>query len=812
MNHDRLLLAALAVLSAAGTAQQVALMQVLGWMHWHHFAYLIVAVALLGYGIAGTVLTLARDRLVARQRAWLPWLGILTAVTIPLGIHLAQGEAFAVDLPLVFLDPARNAWRLGALCLLLLPPFFCSGLAAGLILVTHAGQAGRYYAASLGGSGVGGLLGLGLVANLTPPLLPAATASIAFIAAVCFLFGAGQRGPELRPPAPTTGARPSGILLLGTGAAALFLSATWIWPTDLQPSQFKPLRRTLDLPGATIVAAAPSVHGWIQIVDAPALRPAPAISFDYPGEIPLQRAVFVNGVGYGSLLDATAARAPTWLDYTTDAAVFVPTTPRSVLLLENGPGGWAALAAAKRSTRITVVEPNHALVALLTNTASPLAPEWKLPGVAVITASGRAHLQQTREKFDVIRFPTVGALGGSAGLTSTSEQFLLTREAFTAAWEHLEPQGIIAVTAWMDFPERNALRLLATLVETAVDAGVTPRAHLAGIRGWATVTYLLRRTPWSASEVAALRAFNEAHSFDSLLLPDLKPEEREQYHAWQNPGFFDHVDQLVDGPRDSVYRGYPFLLHPTQDDRPYFSQFFRWTSPRRIVEAFGARTLPFFELGSLTVALTLIILSILAVLGIVIPLIRLRWRAPGKAAVLLYFGGLGAGFMFVEIGLILSAHAWLGSPVLATAVVLTSLLLASGLGSLRSERRSARIRTQQRPVAVIAAGIVGVALIMLVLGATVRTWPVAAQLVVLVGLVGPLGAAMGTAFPLGIRRLETIAPSHVPWAWAVNGCISVATPAAAMLLAMTAGFTALFFAAAAAYGIALVGATLAGRT
>ena len=88
-------------------------------------------------------------------------------------------------------------------------------------------------------------------------------------------------------------------------------------------------------------------------------------------------------------------------------------------------------------------------------------------------------------------------------------------------------------------------------------------------------------------------------------------------------------------------------------------------------------------------------------------------------------------------------------------------------------------------------------------------WPLPAQLALLIAIVGPLGFAMGMAFPLGLRRLETIAPDHVPWAWAINGCISVATPAAAMLLAMSAGFSALFYAGAGAYLVALLGAALA---
>ena len=803
MKSDGLLLTALSLLSAAVTAQQVALMQVLGWMHWHHFAYMIVAIALLGFGMAGTVLSLARERLLACEPIALRWLFLLTAAAIPLGVHLAQLDSFAVDLPLVFFDPAENAWRLAGLCLLLLPPFFFGGLATGLILTAHVSRAGRYYSASLVGAGLGGLLGLTLVAHISPPRLPAATATVAFLATLCLLLDRSAAQPQARK-------RASRAIAAVVCLIAVYLSAMWLWPVQLKPSQFKPLSRSLDLPGAKIIASSPSVHGWIQIVDAPALRPAPAVSFAFAGEVPPHPAIFINGLGYGSLLNAEATRNPHWLDFTTDAVAFVPpTAPGRVLLLENGPGGWAALAVARSATRVTVAEANQELVELLTNDEPPLAPEWRLPGVRLATSSGRDFLQRTTESFDVIRFPSVGELGGSAGLVSTSEQFLLTQEAFFEAWRHLTSDGVIAVTAWMDFPERNTLRLLATLVETAATAGVAAREHLVAVRGWATVTFLLRRSAWSTEDTVALRAFCDERSFDPLLLPQLQGDERDNYHVWQNPRFFDLVDRIVDGPRDTTFSEHPFLLRPTTDDQPYFSQFLRWNAWDQMSATFGARTMPFFELGSLTVALTFLILTLLGMGGIILPLAGLGWRTPGKTRVFLYFGGLGAGFMFVEIGLMLSAHAWLGSPVVAASVVLTALLIASGIGSLWSERWTAGAREQQRALLVIAVGIAVVAVLLSALAPVARTWSVGAQLALLLCLVAPLGTAMGIAFPLGLRRLEWSAPAQIPWAWAINGCVSVATPAAAMLLAMSAGFTALFIAAGSAYGIAWLSVALA---
>jgi hypothetical protein len=701
-----------------------------------------------------------------------------------------------------------------ALCLLLLPPFFCGGLATGLILTVHVHHAGRYYASSLVGSGLGGLLGLACVAQIDPPRLPSTTAAIGLAGTLCLLRSrnSGRHKSNHESIESVASSRvPSWTIAIIACITGVYLATLWFSPMELRPSQFKPLSRTLELPDAEIRADAPSVHGWIQIVNAPALRPSPAVSFAFEGEIPPHPAVFINGLGYGSLPTPESISQMPWLDFTTDAAVFAPLKPHKVLLLENGPGGWSTLASLRGAERVTVTEPNHALVDLLTQGDRPLAPEWRLPSVHLVTASGRAFLRRSSETFDVIRFPSVGELGGGAGLSSTSEQFLLTREAFSDAWVRLSPTGIIAVTAWMDFPERNSLRLLATLVETAESVGVPARSHLAAIRGWATVTFLLRRNAWSTADVSALRKFAEDRGFDPLLLPDLRADERERYHAWQNPDFFPVVDHIVDGPRDAVYREHPFSLRPTTDDRPYFSQFFRWSARDQIVTAFGARTMPFFELGSLTVALTFLALSVLAVSGIVLPLTRLGWRTSGKTNVLFYFGGLGSGYMFVEVGLLLSAHAWLGSPVFAAAAVLTVLLAASGIGSVWSERWNAGPAEQKRTLLLIITGIIGLALLFFMLGPVARTWPLLIQLTLLICLIAPVGIVMGMAFPLGLRRIETVNSTQVPWAWAINGCISVATPAAAMLLAMSAGFSALFGAAAIAYGVALAAVVLAAR-
>ena len=92
---------------------------------------------------------------------------------------------------------------------------------------------------------------------------------------------------------------------------------------------------------------------------------------------------------------------------------------------------------------------------------------------------------------------------------------------------------------------------------------------------------------------------------------------------------------------------------------------------------------------------------------------------------LLYFSGLGAGYMFAEIGLMLRAHALLGHPVLAAGVVLTGLLVASGVGSLCSDRIPATTPAQRRVTASVVAGLLAVSAVLTLLTPHARAWPAA---------------------------------------------------------------------------------------
>jgi hypothetical protein len=157
-----------------------------------------------------------------------------------------------------------------------------------------------------------------------------------------------------------------------------------------------------------------------------------------------------------------------------------------------------------------------------------------------------------------------------------------------------------------------------------------------------------------------------------------------------------------------------------------------------------------------------------------------------------YFLLIGLAFLFIEIAFIQRFSLFLGHPLTAIAVTLAGFLVSAGLGSGVSKSAAARWPQSAVVLAVavvVAIGAAYVALLPYLFGGLMG-WPLAAKCVVAVGLIAPLGFAMGLPFPLGLSRVAESTPALLPWAWGINGCASVVAAVMASLLAMHIGFTA----------------------
>jgi hypothetical protein len=197
---------------------------------------------------------------------------------------------------------------------------------------------------------------------------------------------------------------------------------------------------------------------------------------------------------------------------------------------------------------------------------------------------------------------------------------------------------------------------------------------------------------------------------------------------------------------------------------------------------------------------------VFALLVLLLPLAvpgRLRLPAIGLVRPIIYFPALGLGFLFIEIYLIEQATLWLNDRTSGFALVLTGMLVFSGLGSMAADRLAAVPRRAIVLACVIIVTWCGAALAWLqpaILATLDLPWLARAALTLTV--LAPVSLALGLPFPLGLSR--TGSGGFLPWAWGLNGAFSVVATPLANLIARESGFSRVLLCAAILYGIALL--------
>ncbi len=165
------LLTAVAILSLSLVCYQLQLVYFLSIVQWHHFAYMVISIALLGFGASGTLITLYRDWLLKRMGFLVPFLMILTGLLIPLTLRFSLIEGIRFDSYLLFVD-TRQFLQLFLTYFLFFLPFFTGSLAIGITFVKKVSDIGVYYFSDLVGAGLGGILAIVFFWEFTPQQTP----------------------------------------------------------------------------------------------------------------------------------------------------------------------------------------------------------------------------------------------------------------------------------------------------------------------------------------------------------------------------------------------------------------------------------------------------------------------------------------------------------------------------------------------------------------------------------------------------------------------------------------------------------------
>ena len=797
---------ALALVSASILAYEVLLIRLFSIVQWHHFTYMVISIALLGFGASGTFLALARGWLLPRFAAAFSASAALFGLTAFLGY--VAGQALPFNAPALLWEPRQLLFLL-ALYLIFLTPFFFGATCIGLSFLRYAERIGQIYAVNLIGSAAGSIGVVALLFIVDPvPALKLITCLALAGALLAVPRIEGRRAQAL-----------AGALCLSVLAALFALPPAW---TALHPSPYKALPRALEVPGARVVGTQSNPLGYLSVVESREvpLRHAPGLSLNNTQSPPPQLGVFTDADSLSVITAFDGRLAPlAYLDFTTSALPYHLLAAPSVLVVGAGGGSSVLQALYHRAAAVDTLEVNPDLLRLVREQHRDFAGAlYDRPEVRVHAQEARSFLARSGRHWDLIQISLLEGAGSAGGAGSLGESYLFTVEAFQAYLRRLKPDGLVAITGWAKLPPRGSLKLFATALQALRrEAAADPARRLALIRGWSTTTLLIKNGVFQASDARQIRAFADARSFDLAFLDGLEASEVNRFNRTTQPFLYEGTLALAGEDAASFAARYKFDIDPAHDERPYFFDFFKWRSLPEFLQR-AARGAGFLEWGYPILAATLIQAVPLSLILILLPL--WLWRrqgtgGTGKTRSFVYFTALGLGFLFIEIAFIQRFILFLGNPLYAAAVVIAGFLLFAGLGSactarLRDEAPDGTAlppRPRRRSAVAIAAGVVaGLALLYLFVlpplfeRLIILTEP--ARIAVSLALVAPLAFFMGMPFPLGLSRLSDASPRLVPWAWGVNGCASVLGAVLAQVLAVHFGFTTVILAAALAYLVA----------
>jgi hypothetical protein len=788
-----------AVLSAATMILETSLTRFFAVTQFYHFAFLVISLALLGFGFSGTLLSvLPQLRKISFSRM-LFLLGLSFTVSVGLAYFVINFLPF--DSYSIAWD--RKQYFLFAFYYLVLTiPFTISGLAVGSALSQRDHQSHIYYASNLLGSGVGALIG--------PVILGLAGVPGAII--VSIIFGLIVSLVSLRK-----------VFFLGSkhkwcfGALLPFLAGNILVfialvvlnsrsnaPLGMTISPYKGLAQALRYPNSETIFSRWDAVARIDLIVNSGIHQMPGLSYLYDGLIPEQ---------VGVSLDANALQAFTLIHPDKfDAAAFLPESiafdinPKAEVLVLNPGGGLGVLQALTGRAKSVKSVVNNDLVPQSILSTYPTLNYYSYPEVQKIIQSERVFLHSGDETFDIVFLPlTDPYLPISSGAYTLNEDYSLTVDAFEAIISKLKPAGIFVFTRWIQTPPSESLRSIALVVEALDNKNISKAADsIVVFRGIQTVTIMVSPDGWPPDRLEAIRNFTQDKKFDLVWLPDIQDHEVNRYNRLPQPHYFLAVQELLTTQdRERFYSNYPYDIKPPIDDHPYFFHYFTWKQAPKVWASLGHTWQPFGGSGYFVLIALLALIILLSIGLILFPSIWLFRKHTISTIcsrqIVIYFSLLGIAFMFIEIPLIQRCILLFGHPTYAFTIVVAVLLCFSGFGSYLSKNK---IFARGWGFLLLIFFSIFVLLFIFQFLDFLLSLPLWMRVTFSIIGLAPLGLLMGLPFPLGISLMEEKAQAWIPMAWAINGCVSVIASVLAAIMSLSYGITMVQLLGVAAYACA----------
>jgi hypothetical protein len=766
-------------MSFASLLLELSLTRLFSVILFYHFAFLAISIALLGLG-AGGVFAYLRKTWLARwsTRALGARIGLLNAAAIV--VVLEADLHFSVALNIT----AANLLRLTAIYIVSAVPFFLTGLFLSVAFARRAGSIAHLYAGDLAGASLACLAVVPLLNHVGGPstilMAAAAMAASAVIWADC--KPARAMGISLAIVLATLGVlNSSGRMIDIIYAKGMRRDASWVLF-----SRWNAISRVEvdDQGGAKVIVIDADASTYIMNDDPQHVRP--------------------------DIQQRLRSSAPSI------ANVLRPRGSYAII----GPGGGVDVlrALAAGSPSVTGIEINPIIVNNIMDGrfAEYSYHLYQRPDVHMHVSDGRSWIRSSRDRYDVLQMTLVDTWASTAaGAFALTENNLYTTEAFQEYFDHLKPNGFLAITRWEFQHPREALRVVSVAMEALRRSGVAGSLedHFIVVSegpldvDGRPVTVLASKSGFYPQEEQAIAAHLARYPGLTLLYsPSLANG------GTVAPGGQPFIDLIRSGDPWQFARAYQYDVSPVTDNSPFF--FFN-LKPAQIWSTRSVHGIDWKVNVGVVILGAVLAISILAVLAfLVLPLaFHEKARSLGPAP-LLYFIAIGLGYILVEIAFIQRFVLFLGHPVYALTVVVFLMLLSSGVGSFVSRRllpenQNATPSVLPRLRLLLLAVAAALALYLWALPSLLDSavgLPFDIKLALSGAFLIPLGFLMGMPFPTGLRALAAASrhdgDNSVEWAWAMNAAASVLGSVAAMVIAIQFGLTIVLVCGSLAYLLA----------
>ena len=812
-------LAALFFISVAGIAFELYVMRIFSVGSWSNFGSLVISTALLGIGLAGIILTFIEKQIQKQSEMYMSIIAILLPLFMSTSVVIAQKVPFN---PIFLASDSRQLWFIGAYYIIYGLPFFLIASFVGITFITLRDRVQRVYFWNMIGSGAGGLF-IVLFMFFLPPqylLLP-----ILFLTIIAALLSSCRKNGKWSFPTPYV----AGLSL--TSICSIFIMLFW---GNVRISDYKDISYVRRYADSTLVHHSYDPAGEFHVYASRYFHFAPGLSDNAVLKIDtlptqLYWGLFIDGSGPIGIMGQLREDEKIYMDYLPMAAPYTMLSEPDVMLVNLCGGINANVALYNGARSIDIVEPSPEMIRLLkkdpsiSNFTGGLLEANK---INVIRGEGRSHSANNEGSYDLIEISLVDSVGlTDSGGYAVHEDFKYTVEAFKEYFKGLKDGGVLSVTVWDRLnPPRNVPRLLNTIIRAMKEAGIEqPEKSLYSfglLRS--TSTILVKKGTFTARDLNDLNNFTKKCSFDLFYAPGteltmrdldiLMSSYRFQYDDSQledsSGKTFDEkkietftnadmyrtiIPRFFAGEAEKIEKSYIFDIRPIMDSRPYYTGFLKMNEISIYLDQLRDIS---EEWGYLLLFAMLIQACIFGLIVILIPVIGRRKtlfkRRRGTIGVIFYYAGLGLGYMLIEIYLIQRLAVFLSNPTYSTSMVITVMLISSALGNITS----GLFKRFRHFVVPAACALIGGGLLFYIFGlnsflAIFHSSSMITRFLISALIIAPPAFFMGIPYPNGLDSLQETKPHLLPWAWGMNGGLSLVGSALARLLSVANGFPVL---------------------